>query len=143
MDREENSTDSSKKRPATWKTSLVPVASFQGRRLPEHGHLAGYAALIEQYRLSVVLPPILAAIGERHIKSSTGTRITAHQSHYDADKKRGHVSDQERCFMSLVTVTFVACSSFEVAASGTFLRDDNERSYPALRHRYGPRYGPG
>jgi hypothetical protein len=70
MDREENSTATSEKRPTTWNTSSVAVTIFQGRRLPEPGHLAGYAALIERYRLSVVLPPMLAAIGERHTKSS-------------------------------------------------------------------------
>ncbi len=43
MDREENSTDAGEKRPATWNTSSVAVTSFQGRRLPEPGHLGSVA----------------------------------------------------------------------------------------------------
>ncbi len=82
----------SKKRPATWNTSSVAVNSFHGRRLPESGHLAGYAALIERYRLSVVLPPILAAIGERHTKSSTDTWQILTPRHAPLDTLSGHLT---------------------------------------------------
>ena len=43
-----------------------PVTVFHGQRLPEKGHLAGYAALIDAHRLKVPLPRRLSAIGERH-----------------------------------------------------------------------------
>ena len=43
-----------------------PVTVFRGRRLPEMGTPAGYAALIDAYRLQVPLPRRLSAIGARH-----------------------------------------------------------------------------
>lgn len=42
------------------------VNHFHSRALPERGTLAGYAALIEHFKLTVPLPPRLAAIAERH-----------------------------------------------------------------------------
>ena len=46
--------------------SSGPVTVFQARRLPEPGHLAGYAALIEAYDLEVPPPRRLHAIGRQH-----------------------------------------------------------------------------
>jgi len=46
--------------------SSEPVTVFQARRLPEPGHLAGYAALIDVHGLEVPLPRRLSAIGLRH-----------------------------------------------------------------------------
>jgi hypothetical protein len=43
-----------------------PVTIFHGRRLPEQAAPAGYAALIEAYRLQVPLPRTLSAISSRH-----------------------------------------------------------------------------
>jgi len=43
-----------------------PVAVFHERRLPVTATLAGYAALIDAYNLSVPLPRTLCATGERH-----------------------------------------------------------------------------
>jgi hypothetical protein len=43
-----------------------PVTVFHERRLPETAVPAGYAALIDAYRLAVPLPRQLAAIGTRH-----------------------------------------------------------------------------
>jgi hypothetical protein len=43
-----------------------PTPVFQERRLPEVATPAGYAALIDAFRLSVPLPRTLTAIGERH-----------------------------------------------------------------------------
>src|SRR5882757_1964402 len=43
-----------------------PVTVFRERRLPEMASPAGYAALIEAYRLAVPLPIQLSAIGTRH-----------------------------------------------------------------------------
>ena len=42
------------------------VTIFQEERLPERAVLAGYAALIETYKLQVPLPRRLAAIGQHH-----------------------------------------------------------------------------
>ena len=53
-----------------------PVSVFQERRLPELATPAGYSALIHAYRLSVPLPRILFATGERHrVVESDGWRI--------------------------------------------------------------------
>lgn len=43
-----------------------PVTVFQERRLPETATPAGYTALIDAYGLTVPLPRMLSAIGERH-----------------------------------------------------------------------------
>jgi Fic/DOC family len=43
-----------------------PVTTFHERRLPETATPAGYAALIDAYRLPVPLPRTLSAIGQRH-----------------------------------------------------------------------------
>ena len=43
-----------------------PVTVFHERRLPERGTPAGYAALIDAYKLAVPIPLALTAIGERH-----------------------------------------------------------------------------
>lgn len=53
-----------------------PLLVFQERRLPELATPAGYAALIEAYRLPVPLPRTLSATGERHrILQQDGWRI--------------------------------------------------------------------
>lgn len=48
------------------------VTVFRERRLPEPGHLAGYAALIDSYGLEVPLPSLLHATGERHRAARSG-----------------------------------------------------------------------
>lgn len=53
-----------------------PTLVFQERRLPEMAAPAGYAALIDAFRLPVPLPRTLTAIGERHkILEQDGWRI--------------------------------------------------------------------
>jgi hypothetical protein len=53
-----------------------PVTVFQEYRLPERATPAGYAALIDAYRLNTPLPRTLCAIGERHrIIEKDGWRI--------------------------------------------------------------------
>lgn len=42
------------------------VSFFQGKRLPVKAIPAGYAALIDAYRLIVPLPRTLSATGEHH-----------------------------------------------------------------------------
>jgi Fic/DOC family len=53
-----------------------PVNVFHDRRLPERGTPAGYAALIDSYRLVVPIPRTLSAIGMRHrVIEETGWRL--------------------------------------------------------------------
>ncbi|WP_072395778.1 Fic family protein [Hyphomicrobium sp. CS1GBMeth3] len=53
-----------------------PVTVFHERRLPEAATLAGYAALIDAYRLAVPIPATLSAIGTRHRRTEQqGWRI--------------------------------------------------------------------
>jgi hypothetical protein len=53
-----------------------PVSVFQERALPEKATPAGYAALIDAYRLRVPLPRTLSATGERHrVRNELGWRI--------------------------------------------------------------------
>lgn len=53
-----------------------PVTVFQERVLPERATPAGYAALIEAYRLKVPFPRTLSATGEHHrIRKESGWRI--------------------------------------------------------------------
>ncbi len=69
-----------------------PVNSFQGRPLPEAGRPAGYAALIEKYRLPVPLPKQLAAIAERHVKSSTDDWQILTPRHWPGDAISDHLT---------------------------------------------------
>jgi hypothetical protein len=69
-----------------------PIVVFQERRLPEKAAPAGYAALIDAYRLSAPLPRTLMAIGERHrILEQDGWRIMTprHAPHPTLD---GHLT---------------------------------------------------
>src|SRR6266536_3436015 len=53
-----------------------PVTVFQERALPVRAAPAGYAALIEAYRLQVPLPRTLSATGEHHrVRNEAGWRI--------------------------------------------------------------------
>lgn len=53
-----------------------PVTVFHERRLPEVATPAGYAALIDAYRLAVPIPTTLSAIGTRHRRTEQeGWRI--------------------------------------------------------------------
>src|SRR5437879_7653456 len=68
------------------------VKDFHGRPLPEPGRLAGYGALIEKYRLTVPLPTQLAAIGERHVKTSSGEWQILTPRHQPVDTLAGHLT---------------------------------------------------
>lgn len=53
-----------------------PVTVFHGRRLPEVATPAGYATLIDAFKLQAPLPNTLSAIGERHrLIENDGWRI--------------------------------------------------------------------
>jgi hypothetical protein len=68
-----------------------PVNVFQGRRLPEAGAPAGYAALIEAYGLRVPLPHRLHAIGQRHkVVTEGGWRLLTPR-HAPPNTLEGHL----------------------------------------------------
>jgi len=67
------------------------VKDFQGRRLPEPGRLAGYAALIEEHQLQVPLPTRLTAIAQRHVKTLTEQWRLLTPRHSPDDTLSGHV----------------------------------------------------
>lgn len=68
------------------------VNEFHGKPLPQPGKLAGYAALIEQYRLRVPLPPLLAITTEGHTKSATNDWLILTRRHVPEDTLAGHLT---------------------------------------------------
>ena len=69
-----------------------PVTIFHGSRLPELATPAGYAALIEAYRLKVPLPLTLAAIATRHKTIETGDWRLLTPRHAPPATLEGHVT---------------------------------------------------
>lgn len=69
-----------------------PVSVFQDRRLPEPATPAGYAALIDAYRLAVAVPRTLSAIGERHRVVSTGGWRILTPRHAPTASLEGHLT---------------------------------------------------
>lgn len=68
------------------------ITVFRERVLPEQGTPAGYAALIDRYRLSVPLPHLLSAIGERHrIRTEGGWRMFTPR-HSPVGDLKGHLT---------------------------------------------------
>src|SRR5258708_32382870 len=67
------------------------ISEFQGRPVPERVRTAGYAALIDHYRLKLPLPPRLAAIGERHRPTSTNEWQVLTPRHVPEGSLLGHV----------------------------------------------------
>jgi len=65
---------------------------FRERRLPEPARLAGYAALIEHYRLQVPLPALLHATGERHRAARKGGWQLLTPRHAPEDTLAGHLT---------------------------------------------------
>jgi len=69
-----------------------PVTVFHERRLPETATPAGYAALIDAYRLTVPLPRRLAAISSRHrMLETTGWRLYTPR-HQPKPSLEGHLT---------------------------------------------------
>lgn len=69
-----------------------PVTVFHERQLPEKATPAGYAAVIDAYRLDVPLPHTLSAIGIRHrVTESSGWRILTPRHQPSADIE-GHLT---------------------------------------------------
>lgn len=69
-----------------------PITVFQDRRLPETGTPAGYAALIDSYRLPVPLPRRLAAIGTRHRTTETAEWHVLTPRHAPEPTLEGHLT---------------------------------------------------
>jgi hypothetical protein len=68
------------------------VNNFHGRQLPERGRLAGYGALVDKYQLKVPLPTQLTAIGERHVKTSSGEWQILTPRHQPKDTLAGQLT---------------------------------------------------
>ncbi len=69
-----------------------PVTDFRGRRLPEPGFPAGYAALIEHHGLAVPSPPRLAAIALRHHPVADDAWSLLTPRYRPSDTLRGHLT---------------------------------------------------
>lgn len=68
------------------------VTVFHERVAPEEGHLAGYAALINQYRLQVPVPGVLALISRRHKQYQTDEWRVFTPRHRPEDTLAGHLT---------------------------------------------------
>ncbi len=69
-----------------------PITNFHGLALPERATPAGYAALIDAYRLPVPLPRTLFATSERHrIRDQEGWRILTPR-HTPSPDLEGHLT---------------------------------------------------
>jgi hypothetical protein len=68
-----------------------PVNHFHGRPLPEPAMPAGYAALVDRFALPVPLPPMMAAIAERHHPVSNELWRLLTPRHRPADSLVGHL----------------------------------------------------
>jgi hypothetical protein len=69
-----------------------PVTVFHRQALPERATPAGYAALIDTYRLRVPLPRTLSAIGERHrVRKEAGWQILTPR-HAPSPDLQGHLT---------------------------------------------------
>jgi Fic family protein len=95
-----------------------PVNVFQDRRLPETAVLAGYAALIEAYKLPVPIPQTLSAIGVKHrIIEQDGWRIYTPR-HAPEDSLEGHLTfalKNEGLDLAVLKRLFLAVKEGEVA----------------------------
>jgi len=108
-----------------------PVTVFQEKRLPEKAAPAGYGALIDAYDLSVPLPRILFAIGERHrVIGEAGWRILTPR-HAPHPTLEGHLTfalKYEGLDLAVLKRLFLAVGAENIAAlvrskpTGTYAR---------------------
>jgi hypothetical protein len=95
-----------------------PVSVFHDRRLPESATPAGYAALIDAYKLSVPIPRVLSAIGTKHrIIEQGGWRIYTPRHAPDATLE-GHLTfalKNEGLDLAILKRLFLAVNEEEVA----------------------------
>ena len=93
------------------------VSVFHDRRLPETAIPAGYAALIDAYKLSVPVPQTLSAIGARHrIIEQDGWRIYTPRHAPDASVE-GHLTfalKNEGLDLAILKRLFLAVSDGEI-----------------------------
>lgn len=69
-----------------------PVTIFHKRALPERAIPAGYAALIDAYKLKVPLPRTLYALGEHHrVREDSGWRLLTPR-HAPSATLEGHLT---------------------------------------------------
>jgi hypothetical protein len=98
--------------------TLQTVNDFNGRRLPEAGSLAGYAALMDRYALRLPLPPRLTAIATRHHPVSTEQWLLLTPAHCPDDSLAGHLEfalKWEGVDLGVLVQLFRAVTSQEIA----------------------------
>lgn len=98
-------------------SELVNV--FHGRIAPEEGFTAGYAALIERYRLSVPLPDRLALISRKRRQYTTDQWIVLTPRHTPDDSLYGHLAfalKYEGVDLAILKKLFEATGPTEIAA---------------------------
>lgn len=95
-----------------------PVNVFRDRRLPETAAPAGYAALIDAYKLIVPVPRTLSAIGTKHrIIEQGGWRIFTPR-HAPEDSLEGHLTfalKNEGLDLAVLKRLFLAVKEGEIA----------------------------
>jgi hypothetical protein len=95
-----------------------PVNVFHDRRLPETAVLAGYAALIEAYKLSVPVPRILSAIGAKHRIIEQGDWRIYTPRHAPEASLEGHLTfalKNEGLDLAVLKRLFLAVKEGEIA----------------------------
>lgn len=96
-----------------------PVTVFHERALPERATPAGYAALIDAYRLRVPLPRALSATGEHHrIKVESGWRLLTPR-HAPSPDLEGHLTfalKYEGLDLAVLKRLFAAVTAAEIEA---------------------------
>jgi hypothetical protein len=105
------------------------VIEFRGREIPEPAHLAGYAAIIDRYALSVPLPPRMAGVAERHHPRSTADWVLLTPRHAPDDTLRGHLEfalKWEGVDLAVLAALFNVVEAEEVAA---FIRQTPTGAY--------------
>jgi len=75
-----------------YKSFSQKVTVFHDRRLPEPGLLAGYAALIRMYELTVPLPDVLSFVREKHKNYSTDDWKVFGPRYLPEDTLLGHIT---------------------------------------------------
>ena len=95
-----------------------PVSVFHDRRLPETAVPAGYAALIDAYKLAVPVPRTLSAIGTKHrIIEQGGWRIYTPR-HAPEPSLEGHLTfalKNEGLDLAVLKRLFLAVKEGEIA----------------------------
>ncbi|CAN0499880.1 unnamed protein product, partial [Phaeothamnion confervicola] len=96
-----------------------PVTVLHERRLPERATPAGYSALIDVYRLEVPLPRTLAAIGERHRRTTQGGWRILTPRYAPHPTLQGHLTfalKYEGLDLAVLKRLFVAAGADEIQA---------------------------